>query len=100
MQTNRRNLLGGMGALLGAGAGLLPRSAQAQRAATLRFVPYTDLAVLDPGYSTSFTTRTHALLVFDTLYGLTRAFARSRRWSRAPRWTRTACAGTSCCAMA
>jgi len=74
MLANRRHLLGGMGALLGASAGLLPRSAQAQRAATLRFVPYTDLALLDPVYTTSFATRTHSLLVFDTLYGLDESF--------------------------
>ena len=74
MLANRRHLLGGMGALLGANAGLLPRSAQAQRAATLRFVPYTDLALLDPVYTTSFATRTHSLLVFDTLYGLDESF--------------------------
>ncbi|WP_137179587.1 ABC transporter substrate-binding protein [Roseomonas sp. AR75] len=36
----------------------------------LRFVPQADLAVLDPVVTTAYVTRNHALMVYDTLYGL------------------------------
>jgi len=42
--------------------------------ATLRFIPAADPAMLDPHLSTAYATRTHALLVWDTLYGLDRDF--------------------------
>lgn len=42
----------------------------AERARTLRFVPQADLAVLDPLGTTAYVTRNHALMVFDTLYGI------------------------------
>lgn len=44
--------------------------AQSIRARTLRFVPQADLAILDPIVTTAYVTRNHALLVYDTLYGL------------------------------
>ena len=55
-----------------AGAAMLaaPSIARAQRATTLKFVPYADLALLDPIVTTAYTTRTHALMVFETLYGV------------------------------
>ena len=37
---------------------------------TLKFVPYADLALLDPIVTTAYTTRTHGLMVFETLYGI------------------------------
>ena len=46
-----------------------PAIVRAAAATTLRFVPYADLALLDPILTTNYVTRTHALLVFDTLYG-------------------------------
>ena len=46
-----------------------PRLAAAQDARILRFVPYADIAVVDPHFSTAYTVRTHALAAFDTLYG-------------------------------
>jgi peptide/nickel transport system substrate-binding protein len=56
---------------LGAAAALAaPSLARAASATTLKFVPYADLALLDPIITTNYVTRTHALLVFDTLYGL------------------------------
>lgn len=55
--------------LLGAAALAAPRLARAQGASVLRFVPYVDLAVLDPVVNTNAVTRTHAYLVFDTLFG-------------------------------
>ena len=54
-------------------AAILPAPAaraQSARARTLRFVPQADLAILDPIVTTAYVTRNHALLVYDTLYGL------------------------------
>ncbi|WP_159993089.1 ABC transporter substrate-binding protein [Roseomonas sp. 18066] len=45
-----------------------PRLARA--ATPLRFVPQADLAVLDPVWTSAYVTRNHALMVFDTLYGM------------------------------
>ena len=61
----RRSLL----ALAGAAAGSLaaPWIAGAEAARPLRFTPFADLSVLDPIWTTA---RNHAMLVFDTLYGL------------------------------
>jgi peptide/nickel transport system substrate-binding protein len=50
-----------------------PHVAAAQDAKTLRFVPYSDVAIIDPIWTTGYSTRTHALLVWDTLYGLDEA---------------------------
>ena len=48
----------------------VPHIARAQDAKLLRFVPYSDVAIIDPIWTTGYSTRTHALLVWDTLYGL------------------------------
>ena len=47
-----------------------PSLARAQGSSTLRFVPRFDAGVLDPHGGTSSTTRTHAFLVYETLYGM------------------------------
>ncbi len=47
-----------------------PRLARAQEARVLKYIPYTDVAVLDPIWSTAYVTRDHAAMVFDTLYGM------------------------------
>lgn len=52
----------------GAAALAAPRIARGAGAQVLRFVPYVDLAVLDPIASTNAVTRTHANMVFDTLF--------------------------------
>ncbi|MCK8783434.1 ABC transporter substrate-binding protein [Roseomonas sp. NAR14] len=72
----RRHLLLGSTATL-ASPLAAPRLARAQggsqgsgAAGTLRFVPYADLALIDPIVTSAYVTRTHALMVFDTLYGL------------------------------
>ena len=41
----------------------------AQGSRLLRFVPQADLAILDPIATPAFVTRTHALMIFDMLYG-------------------------------
>jgi peptide/nickel transport system substrate-binding protein len=46
-----------------------PALAQA-RTNTLRFIPQTDLTIVDPVVTTAYVTRNHALLVWDQLYGL------------------------------
>lgn len=65
----RRTLITGA-ASLAAEALARPALVRAASASTLRFVPYADLALLDPIITTNYVTRTHALMVFDTLYGL------------------------------
>ena len=49
-----------------------PSIVRAQSATTLKFVPYADLVLLDPAVS-SFVTRNHVLMVFDTLFGVDEA---------------------------
>ena len=60
----RRTLLAGL-----AGAATLARPAlvRAEAQTTLKFIPYADLALLDPAVS-AFVTRNHALMIFDTLF--------------------------------
>ena len=61
--------------------------AQTSRRDTLRVVPETLTRILDPHFTTSFTTRDFAYLVFDTL------FAMNDRWEPQPQmvesWTRS-----------
>lgn len=47
----------------------LPSIVRAQSATTLKFIPYADLALLDPLVS-AFVTRNHIMMVFDLLYTL------------------------------
>lgn len=63
---NRRHLL--QAASFGAAALAMPAIGRAQGAGVLRFVPYVDLAILDPMINTASQTRTHGYLVYDTLY--------------------------------
>ena len=67
----RRTFLGGAAAA--AAAPFLPARpalAQGGRASVLRFVPQSDLTIVDPVTTTAYVTRNHALMVFDQLYGL------------------------------
>ncbi len=52
-----------------------PRIARGTEARPLRFIPQADLAVLDPVWTTSYQTRDHAFLVYDTLFGQDAAYA-------------------------
>ncbi|MGH7156368.1 MAG: ABC transporter substrate-binding protein, partial [Acetobacteraceae bacterium] len=57
--------------LIGAPIALaLPAIARGATAKTLTFVPQADLAVLDPIWTTTYQTRDHGFLVFDTLFGI------------------------------
>jgi peptide/nickel transport system substrate-binding protein len=69
MRLPRRSILGAPAALLAT-----PRVARAQGAQTLRFVPQSDLAILDPVLTSAYVTRNHAMMVFDTLYGMDAQF--------------------------
>ena len=63
----RRQVLGGLAT---AGAALAaPKIVQAQNRRVLKFVPDADLAVIDPVITTSYQTRDHGYMVFDSLYG-------------------------------
>jgi len=47
-----------------------PAISHAQGRSVLKFIPQSDLALLDPVQTTGLTTRNHGAMVFDTLYGL------------------------------
>jgi peptide/nickel transport system substrate-binding protein len=61
----RRTFLASTAAALAA-----PAIARGEAAQVLKFVPAADLAVLDPIWTTTYQTRDHGFLVFDTLFGL------------------------------
>lgn len=67
---SRRTLLAGAGATLAA-----PNLARAAGTSVLKFIPQSDVTVLDPAWTTAYVTRNHGLMVFDTLYGIDAAFA-------------------------
>jgi peptide/nickel transport system substrate-binding protein len=69
VRMQRRQLLGRTAAAaLAAGISRLA-IVRAAAAMTLKFVPYADLALLDPAVS-AFVTRNHVMMVFDTLFAL------------------------------
>ena len=56
----------------GTGAGLaLPAVVRAESQRVLKFIPQSDLAILDPVWTTAYVTRNHGYMVYDTLYGQT-----------------------------
>lgn len=61
---HRRTFLASMAALAA------PAIARGEASHTLKFVPQADLAILDPVWTTTYQTRDHGFLVFDTLFGL------------------------------
>jgi peptide/nickel transport system substrate-binding protein len=61
----RRTFLASTAAALAA-----PAVARGAASNVLKFVPQADLAVLDPIWTTTYQTRDHGFLVFDTLFGL------------------------------
>ena len=63
----RRRLLAGSLAAGLAAPWLSRARAASPGGSVLRFVPQSDLAVLDPVWSTAYVTRNHAMMVFDTL---------------------------------
>jgi len=65
----RRQFLGNTAAMLGTASLARPGIVRAAAASTLKFVPYADLALLDP-LVPAFVTRNHVMMVFDTLFAL------------------------------
>ncbi|HBK05445.1 MAG TPA: ABC transporter substrate-binding protein [Acetobacteraceae bacterium] len=60
------------GFLATAGALAAPRIGRGASASVLRFIPQSDLTILDPIYTAAYVTRNHGMMVFDTLYGTDR----------------------------
>ena len=69
----RRDFGFGAGAAAVAGLGLRG-GARAAGEKTLRFIPQSDLRVLDPIWTTAYVTRNHGYMVFDTLFALDSKF--------------------------
>ncbi|HUB10508.1 MAG TPA: ABC transporter substrate-binding protein [Acetobacteraceae bacterium] len=61
----RRRVLATSAALLAA-----PAIVRAQAGRVVKFIPQSDLSVLDPIWSQAYVVRNHGMMVFDTLYGL------------------------------
>ena len=58
-------------ALTAAAAALAaPSIARGEAASTLKFIPQSDLTILDPIINTVYTVRNHGFMVFDTLFGM------------------------------
>lgn len=58
--------------LAASAAGLaLPSIALAEKQRVLKFIPQSDLPIVDPIWTTAYVTRNHGYMVFDTLYGQT-----------------------------
>jgi peptide/nickel transport system substrate-binding protein len=51
-----------------------PHVVSAQIGRLLKFIPQSDLSVLDPIWSAAYVVRNHAMMVFDTLYGMDGAY--------------------------
>ena len=49
----------------------LPSVGRSESKRVLKFIPQSDLAVLDPVWTTAYVTRNHGYMVYDTLYGQT-----------------------------
>lgn len=69
---NRRRFIATSASVLAA-----PNLVRAGTASVLRFVPQADVAVLDPVWTTSYQSRDHGFMVFDTLFGMNASYATS-----------------------
>src|SRR5271154_4251233 len=69
MTMRRRQFVGRAAASALAGGIACPSIVRAASATTLKFVPYADLALIDP-LVPAFVTRNHVMMVFDTLFAL------------------------------
>src|ERR1700744_1533935 len=61
----RRTLISATAASL-----LMPSVSRGAAAAALKFIPQSDLTILDPIVTTVYTARNHGYMVFDTLFGM------------------------------
>jgi peptide/nickel transport system substrate-binding protein len=73
LQMTRREFAAGAAAATFAAHGF-GRRAHANAAKTLRFIPQTDVQVLDPIWTTAYVTRNHGYMVFDTLFAIDSKF--------------------------
>jgi peptide/nickel transport system substrate-binding protein len=55
----------------------VPRVARAETTRLLKFIPQSDVTVLDPIWTTAYVTRNHGYLIFDTLFGTNGRFEAS-----------------------
>src|SRR3954453_16556480 len=62
---SRRTMASGVAASL-----LAPSISRGAAASTLKFIPQSDLTILDPIVTTVYTARNHGFMVFDTLFGM------------------------------
>jgi peptide/nickel transport system substrate-binding protein len=65
----RRHVLGAAAAI-GLARPALARPALARPARVLKFIPQSNLTAIDPIWTTAYVTRNHALMIWDTLWGL------------------------------
>ena len=70
----RRDLIRASLALGATSALPLAAPAIAQAPKVIKFVPQSDLTVIDPVVTTAYVTRHHALMIFDQLYGIDKDF--------------------------
>ena len=56
--------------IAGATALAMPSIARAEASRVLKFIPQSDVTVVDPIWTTAYNTRNHAFMVFDTLFGM------------------------------
>ena len=70
---SRRHVLTGAASMIAAPAVTAPALAKGD-GRTLRFAPRSDLAILDPLWTSALITRNHAYMVYDTLFGVDAAF--------------------------
>src|ERR1700744_2827099 len=47
-----------------------PAIGKAEPSRVLKFIPQSDVSVIDPVWSTAYNTRNHGYMVFDTLFGM------------------------------
>lgn len=69
----RRKFLAGTAAALAAplaAPGIIRAQGTAGAASVLKFIPQSDVTILDPIWTTAYVTRNHGYLIFDTLYGM------------------------------
>jgi peptide/nickel transport system substrate-binding protein len=71
----RRDVLLGAAGLALASPALGQGSGPTGGSRVLRFIPQSDLGILDPHITTAYVTRHHGFLVFDTLYGMAADFS-------------------------
>jgi peptide/nickel transport system substrate-binding protein len=64
----RRSLLAAAGALT------LPAIARGAAQRILKFIPQSDVTVIDPVWTTAYVSRNHGYLIFDTLFGMDSAY--------------------------